>query len=134
MCLALVLVLTAAAPDFDLVIEKGRVVDGTGAPWFKADVGIKGDRITAVGDLAKATAKRRIDAKGQMVAPGFIDMLGQSELYVLIDNRVESKIRQGITTEISGEGVSVAPIDAKLIGEQREWLASKKLTIDWTDL
>jgi len=133
MTLALLLLL-GAAPEFDVVIEKGRVVDGTGAPWFRADVGIKAGRITAVGELGARSAKRRIDAKGQMVAPGFIDMLGQSELYVLVDNRVESKIRQGITTEISGEGLGVAPIDATLIGEQREWLAAHKLTIDWTDL
>ncbi|MBL8954835.1 MAG: D-aminoacylase [Myxococcaceae bacterium] len=123
-----------AAADFDLVISNGRVVDGTGAPWFSADVGIKGDRITAVGDLKQRSATRRIDVKGKMVAPGFIDLLGQSELYVLVDNRVESKIRQGITTEISGEGVSVAPLDDRLIAEQRDWLAAKKLTIDWRDL
>src|ERR1043165_5005472 len=100
------LLLLAVAPDFDVVIEKGRVVDGTGAPWFRADVGIKGDRIAAVGDLAQRSAKRRIDAGDKMVAPGFIDMLGQSELYVLVDNSVESKVRQGFTTEITGEGRS----------------------------
>src|SRR5256885_16244815 len=99
----LLLTALAAAPDFDLVISGGRVVDGTGAPWFRGDVGVKGDRIAAVGDLSRGSAARRIDVAGRMVAPGFIDLLGQSELYVLIDNRVESKIRQGITTEITGE-------------------------------
>ncbi len=133
MCLALLLTVLTAA-DFDVVISNGRVVDGTGAPWFRADVGIKGDRIAALGDLSLKSAKRRVDAGGKMVAPGFIDLLGQSELYVLVDNRVESKIRQGITTELSGEGLGVAPIDAKLIDEQRDWLAAKKLTIDWSDL
>src|SRR5215831_5210770 len=93
---------TATGP-FDIVVANGKVVDGTGAPWFRADVGIVGDRIAAIGDLSTATAVRRIDVHGEMVAPGFIDMLGQSELSVLIDNRVESKIRQGITTEITGE-------------------------------
>src|SRR5258705_12886902 len=91
------LALLAAADDFDLVLSNGRVVDGTGAPWFRADVGIKGDRITELGDLSGRSAKRHIDAGGKMIAPGFIDMLGQSELNLLVDNRVESKIRQGIT-------------------------------------
>src|SRR5580765_2772106 len=92
----------AAAGDaqYQLVLANGRVVDGTGAPWFRADVGIVGDRIAAIGDLSTARAERRIDVHGEMVAPGFFDMLGQSELNVLIDNRAESKIRQGITTEI----------------------------------
>src|ERR1043166_9439760 len=117
---ALVALVASASPDFDVVIEHGRVVDGTGAPWFRADVGVKGDRIAAVGDLSQRTAKRRIDAGDKMVAAGFIDMLGQSELYVLVDNRVESKIRQGITTEISGEGLTAWPIDSKMIAEQKE--------------
>src|SRR5882762_11671216 len=96
--------------DYDLVLANGRVVDGTGAPWFRADVGIRGDRIAAVGDLSRAGAVRRIDVRERMIAPGFIDLLGQSELYVLVDNRVESKIRQGITTEITGEGFSVVAL------------------------
>src|SRR5688572_2497377 len=93
----------AAEPEFDLVLARGRIVDGTGAPWFVGDGGVKADRSTALGDLGARTAKRRIDVGGKMVAPGFIDMLGQSELYLLVDGRVESKISQGITTEISGE-------------------------------
>src|SRR5512137_216268 len=101
----------ALAADFDLVIANGRVVDGTGAPWYRADVGIRGDKIAAVGDLSSSSADRRIDAGGRIVAPGFIDMLGQSELNVLVDGRVESKIRQGITTEVTGEGASVAPMN-----------------------
>ena len=86
------------AADYDLIISGGRVVDGTGAPWFRADVGIRGDRIAAIGRLEKASATRRVDAAGRYVTPGFIDMLGQSELHILVDNRVESKVRQGITT------------------------------------
>jgi N-acyl-D-amino-acid deacylase len=128
------LALLAAADDLDLVLTNGRVVDGTGAPWFKADVGIKGDRITELGDLSARKAARRIDVAGKMIAPGFIDMLGQSELNLLVDNRVESKIRQGITTEISGEGTSIVPINETLAAEQREWLKAHQLTIDWTDL
>src|SRR5215470_11009995 len=112
----------ANAADYDLIISGGRVVDGTGAPWFRADVGIKGDRIAAVGNLDKASAKRRVDAAGKYVAPGFIDMLGQSELHLLVDNRVESKIRQGITTEVTGEGGSVAPMSEVFIAEAKPWL------------
>jgi dihydroorotase/N-acyl-D-amino-acid deacylase len=119
---------------FDLVIANGRVVDGTGAPWFRADVGVRGDRIAAIGDLAAAPTKRRVDVHGDFVAPGFIDMLGQSEMFVLVDNRLESKVRQGITTEITGEGVSVAPIDDALVAEQKGFLDRFKLTIDWRDL
>ena len=100
----------ARAADYDLIVAGGRVVDGTGAPWMRADVGIRGDRIVAIGNLEKASATRRVDATGRYVAPGFIDMLGQSEMYLLVDNRVESKIRQGITTEVTGEGQSVAPM------------------------
>src|SRR5215469_6422727 len=81
------------APEYDLVLAGGRVVDGTGAPWFVADVGISGEKITAIGDLSGATAALRIEVRDRMVAPGFIDLLGQSELNVLVDNRVESKIR-----------------------------------------
>jgi dihydroorotase/N-acyl-D-amino-acid deacylase len=123
----------ASAPDFDVVIEHGRVVDGTGAPWFRADVGIKGDRIVAVGDLRKRSAARRIDAHDDVVAPGFIDMLGQSELNVLVDNRVESKVRQGFTTEITGEGFSAAPMNERIKAELKPWLEKYKLDVDWTD-
>ena len=118
----------------DVILMGGRVVDGTGAPWFRADVGIAGDRIVAVGDLGKTPARRRIDVGGAMVAPGFIDLLGQSELSVLIDNRAESKIRQGITTEITGEGGSAAPMSAVMLAEMKPSLDHYKLTVDWSDL
>jgi N-acyl-D-aspartate/D-glutamate deacylase len=124
----------ASAADYDLIISGGRVVDGTGAPWFRGDVGIIGDRIAAVGNLDKASAKRRVDAAGKYVAPGFIDMLGQSELHLLVDNRVESKIRQGITTEVTGEGGSVAPMSELFIAEMKPWLDKYRLTVDWKDL
>jgi hypothetical protein len=87
-----------AAADFDVIIAQGRIVDGTGSPWFRADLGIRGDRITALGDLSAASAAARIDASGLVVAPGFIDMLGQSEFNLLVDNRAASKILQGVTT------------------------------------
>ena len=124
----------ARAADYDLIVAGGRVVDGTGAPWMRADVGIRGDRIVAIGNLEKASATRRVDATGRYVAPGFIDMLGQSEMYLLVDNRVESKIRQGITTEVTGEGQSVAPMSDVWIAEAKPWLDKYRLTIDWKDL
>jgi len=134
-CVVWPLALAAASKtDFDLVVGNGRVVDGSGAPWFRADVGIRGDRIAALGDLSRSTAARRIDVGNRMVAPGFIDLLGQSELYVLIDSRVESKIRQGITTEITGEGRSVAPVSDAVLSQMKPFLSRFQLKIDWTDL
>jgi dihydroorotase/N-acyl-D-amino-acid deacylase len=99
----------------DVLFAAGKVVDGTGAPWFRADVCIVGDRIAAVGKLEGATAHRRIDASRLVVAPGFIDMMGQSEYNLLVDSRAASKITQGITTEVTGEGSSIAPLNARMI-------------------
>ena len=99
---------------FDVLITGGHVVDGTGAPWVSADVGIRGDRIAAIGRLGDQQAALRIDATGLIVSPGFIDMLGQSEFNVLVDGRAASKITQGVTTEITGEGSSIAPMNARL--------------------
>jgi len=101
-------------PVFDIVIEHGRVVDGTGTPWFQADVGIRAGRIAAIGSLAQMSARERIEARGLIVAPGFIDMLGQSELTLLVNPHVPSKLYHGITTEITGEGDSVAPLDERV--------------------
>jgi N-acyl-D-amino-acid deacylase len=105
----------APQPACDLLFAGGRVVDGTGAPWFHADVCVAGDRIAAVGFLPHTVARRRIDARRLVVTPGFIDMMGQSEYNVLVDSRAASKITQGITTEITGEGSSIAPLNARLL-------------------
>src|SRR5437667_406805 len=104
---------------FDVLIANGRIVDGTGAPWFRGDVGIVGDRIAAVGSIAGATAATTVDATNLVVAPGFIDLLGQSEFNVLVDNRAASKILQGVTTEVTGEGSSIAPVNDRMIQEAR---------------
>ena len=109
----------AQPPDFDVLIAGGRVVDGTGTPWFRGDVGLKGDRIAAIGDLTGRTAARRIDAAGMVVAPGFIDMLGQSEMNLLVDSRAASKVLMGVTTEVTGEGTSIAPVNDTMIRLQR---------------
>ena len=127
---------TASAPpssDYDLIIEHGRVIDGTGAPWYAADVGIRAGRIAAIGRLDKARAKQRIDAAGRVVAPGFIDMLGQSELTLLVNPHVPSKIFQGITTEITGEGNSVAPVNEAIAQQDAATLAHYQIKQDWAD-
>ena len=125
---------TAAAASYDLILGNGRVVDGTGAPWFRADVAIRADRIAAIGNLKDAQAPQRIDATGLVVAPGFIDLLGQSEFNVLVDNRVASKITQGITTEITGEGASIAPVSDRMVTESKGPYEHFKVTHDWRSL
>src|ERR1700719_4641442 len=121
-------------PGFDLVITHGRIIDGTESPWYSGDVGIREGRIAAIGNLSAAPRKRTIDAGGKVVAPGFIDMLGQSELTMLVEPRVPSKIFQGITTEITGEGNSVAPLDDSIIRSDREVYAHYGVTPDWRTL
>ncbi|HJU42749.1 MAG TPA: hypothetical protein VJ691_08030 [Vicinamibacterales bacterium] len=120
--------------SFDVLITNGRVVDGTGAPWFRADVGITGDRIVAIGQLTGSDAKIRIDASNLVVAPGFIDMLGQSEFNVLVDPRAASKITQGITTEITGEGSSIAPLNDALVKSAQPQYDRFKVTLDFRTL
>jgi dihydroorotase/N-acyl-D-amino-acid deacylase len=127
-------VLLGQAPRFDVLITNGRVVDGTGAPWFRGDVGISGDRITAIGSLGDATAATKIDATNLVVSPGFIDLLGQSEFNVLVDGRAASKILQGVTTEVTGEGSSIAPVNDRLIAEGAASAAHFKIIQDWRTL
>ncbi len=122
------------APAFDLVIAHGHIVDGTGSPWYSGDVGIRAGRIAAIGNLADAPRKRTIDAQGKVVAPGFIDMLGQSELTILVDPRLPSKIYQGITTEITGEGNSAAPLNDAMLQADRAGYEHYRLTPDWRTL
>ena len=118
----------------DLLFSGGRVVDGSGAPWFRADVCVVGDRIAAVGQLAGRAARRRIDAGELVVAPGFIDMLGQSEYNLLVDPRAASKITQGITSELTGEGQSIAPLDERMIAAGRAVWDRYGVTPTWRDL
>jgi dihydroorotase/N-acyl-D-amino-acid deacylase len=99
-----------------------------------ADIGITGDRITAIGRLADLPATRRIDAAGLVVAPGFIDMLGQSEFSVLADGRAASKIMQGVTTEVTGEGSSIAPLNDRMFEQARPQFDRYKLALDFHTL
>lgn len=112
---------------FDVLITNARVVDGAGNPWFRADIGIRGDRIAAVGALVGQSADRTIDAEDRVVSPGFIDMMGQATTVLLTDPpSAESKLRQGITTYLSGEGGSAAPRSpedqaVEMQGDQQAW-------------
>ena len=124
----------AGGERFDLVIVHGRIIDGTGSPWYSGDLGVRDGRIAAIGNLEKTARARTIDAHGEVVAPGFIDMLGQSELSILVEPRVPSKIFQGITTEITGEGNSVAPLNDFIIQSDRKVYDHYGVTPDWRTL
>lgn len=130
------LALNASAQQqaFDIIILHGHIIDGSGSPWYSGDVGIRNGHIAAIGDLACATAKHTIDARGRVVAPGFIDMLGQSELTILVDPRLPSKIYQGITTEITGEGNSVAPVNDAMLAADHAGYEHLHITPDWRTL
>ena len=126
---------TAFSQQYDTLIRNGKIVDGSGNPWFYGDIGIIGDRIAYIGHAATdVTPKRTIDATGLVVAPGFIDMLGQSETNLLIDKRAISKLTQGITTEITGEGESIAPFVKSDLVDQKDFLEHFHLTINWESL
>ena len=121
------------ANNYDIILKNGRIIDGTGNPWFSGDIAITGGHIVAIGNVG-TTAKRIIDTTGLVVAPGFIDMLGQSETALLIDNRALSKLSQGITTEITGEGGSIAPQNALTLAALQPSIEPYHLKVDWSDL
>ena len=120
--------------SFDVVITNGHIIDGTGSPWYSGDLGIRDGKIAAIGNLSAAPRQRTIDAGGKLVAPGFIDMLGQSELTILVDPRLPSKIYQGITSEITGEGNSIAPLNDAIIESDRIGYDHYKIAPDWRTL
>src|SRR6201998_906511 len=120
-----------ASPAFDLVITNGHIIDGTGSPWYSGDIGIRDGKIAAIGNRSQADGKRTIDARNLVVAPGFMHMLGQSELTILVDPRVPSKIYQGITTEITGEGESVAPLDDAIRRSGKKQFDLLGIQADW---
>src|SRR5213595_2415371 len=126
--------IASADAPFDIVIKGGTVYDGTGGEGHVTDVAIRGDRIAGVGDFAKASAKKTIDARGLAVAPGFINMLSWSNESLIQDGRSQSEIRQGVTTEIMGEGESMGPLNdrmkARIVREQTDI----KFEIKWNTL
>lgn len=134
---SLCLILTCGFVDaqstdgFDVVITNGHIIDGTGSPWYSGDLGIREGKIAGIGNLSAAPRKRTIDAAGKVVAPGFIDMLGQSEMTILVDPRLPSKIFQGITSEVTGEGNSIAPLNDAIIQSDRKSFDYYKITPDW---
>ncbi len=136
-CLLLAIIpaaLPAQVDVYDLLIRNGRIIDGTGSPWYAGDVGIRKGRIAAIGTLDSAAARRTVDAAGMVVAPGFIDMLGQSELSILVNPSLPSKIFQGITTEITGEGGSAGPLNDSIVATDRAGYRHYAVTPDWRTL
>jgi N-acyl-D-amino-acid deacylase len=132
--------MTAAAGDspspagFDVLIKGGTVYDGTGSPGCVADVAIGGDRIVGVGDFQSAIAKTVIDAPGLAVAPGFINMLSWSVESLMIDGRSQSELRQGVTTEIFGEGESMGPVNDRVREHMLREQTDFKFDITWSTL
>src|ERR1035441_5109708 len=129
--MALALTVGADAQQFDLLVRNCHIVDGTGSPWYAGDIGIRNGRIAQIGVLAPSSGQRVIDAKGMVVAPGFIDMLGQSELTILVNPHLPSKIFQGITTEITGEGGSIAPLNDQILKADRVTYEHYGISPDW---
>ncbi|PYK81313.1 MAG: aminoacylase [Verrucomicrobia bacterium] len=126
--------IASADPPFDVIIKGGTLYDGTGAEARITDIAIRGDRIAGIGDLANATAKTTIDARGLAVAPGFINMLSWSTESLIQDGRSQSEIRQGVTTEIMGEGESMGPVNDRLRQYMLKNQADIKYEIKWNTL
>jgi N-acyl-D-amino-acid deacylase len=136
-----VLMLTAVGPGaaraaepFDVLIRGGIVYDGSGKPPRRADVGLRGDRVATVGDLAGATARTVVDAEGLAVAPGFINMLSWSTDSLLADGRGQSEVRQGVTTQVMGEGWSWGPVNDAIKKRMKREQTDIKYDIEWTTL
>jgi N-acyl-D-amino-acid deacylase len=123
-----------ASRDFDVIVRNGTVYDGSGGPARRADVGIRGDRVTVVGDLSRARAKTEIDATGKAVAPGFINVLSWANLSLIADGRGMSDLKQGVTLEIMGEGESGGPLNAAMKADELQHQGDIKYDIDWTTL
>jgi len=124
----------AFSQQYDVLIRGGRVIDGSGNPWIRADVGIRAGRIARIGQLEGVQASRVIDAAGKVVAPGFIDMHTHSEYPLLYDGNAQSKIRQGVTTEVVGENTSPGPIEGPTIEPTKEMLRRFKIDLTWNTL
>src|SRR6516162_3975343 len=132
--ISLAIVSTALAQEFDVIIRNGDIYDGTGGEAQHVDLAIKGDRIAGVGDFANATAKTTVDARGHAVAPGFINMLSWSTDSLIQDGRSQSEIRQGVTTEIMGEGESMGPVNDRLRAYMVKQQGDIKYDVTWNTL
>jgi N-acyl-D-amino-acid deacylase len=121
----------ASSAAFDIIIRHAHILDGTGSPWYAGDIGLRDGRIAAIGNLSRTSARQEIDANSRVAAPGFIDMLGQSEVTMLVDPHVPSKIFQGITTEITGEGDSIAPLTDSTLKDFSDEFAHYSIMPDW---
>ena len=126
--------LVAQQDSYDLLIRNGRIIDGTGSPWYSGSIAVRDGRIVEIGSRISGPARQTIDAAGQVVAPGFIDMLGQSELSILVEPHLPSKIFQGITTEFTGEGGSAAPLNDRIVAADRVGYDHLKISPDWRNL
>jgi N-acyl-D-amino-acid deacylase len=124
----------AQAEPFDVLLRGGWVYDGSGAKPVRADLGVRGDRIAAVGPLDKATARTVIDVKDLAIAPGFINMLSWSNESLMVDGRSQGEIRQGVTTEIMGEGESMGPLNDRIKARMRREQTNIRYEIEWTTL
>ena len=136
LALSLVGGLATATPNsnYDVLVRSGTVYDGTGSPGRRADVGIRGDTIAAVGDLSSASARTVMDARGLAVAPGFVNMLSWSTESLIVDGRSQGEIRQGVTTEIFGEGNSMGPLTDEMKRRMKEEQGDLKYDVKWTTL
>src|SRR5262249_48866858 len=132
--LLLVYAALAQSPTYDLLITNAHIVDGTGSPWYKGSIAISGGKIVAIGRFGQVVAKRTIHAHDQVVAPGFIDLHSHSDFTILVDGKAESKIRQGVTTEILGEAASAGPILGAAADPIDKELAAMGLKRNWSTL
>src|ERR1043166_7965839 len=124
-----------SGPIYDLVIVNGKVVDGSGNPWFYADVAVKGGKIARIGKIDSKAGKKVIDAKGMVVSPGFIDLHTHTDMPVLADGNAESKVRQGVTLDVIGESSTVAPLKGGALEEYKEEAKRRAgVDVDWTTL
>src|SRR5512132_1098155 len=125
----------SASGIYDVVIANGKIVDGTGNPWFYADVAIKNGKIAKVGKVDSRMGKRVIDVKGMVVSPGFIDLHTHTDMPVLADGNVESAVRQGVTLDVIGESSTVAPLKGGVLQEYKEEAKRRNsVEVDWTTL